>query len=54
MKAKDIALLVGFVAVICHLAIIAEDINQVLNDPNEQNKPREVLKLAFDVSRYLK
>lgn len=54
MKKKDIALLIGFFVLIAHTMVIANDVNAVLNDPNKNNKPGEILKLAFDVSRYLR
>lgn len=55
MKAKvlkDVALVVGFIVLVGHMVTIAEDVNRVVNDPNEENKPAEVAKLFFDVSRY--
>lgn len=36
-----------------HVCIIANDVQQVIQDPNQANKPRELFKLAFDLSRYL-
>jgi len=55
MSKKDIAafaIFVGAVLLVCHLVIISEDVYNVLNDPNKENKPAEVLKLATDVTRY--
>src|SRR5260370_38206412 len=46
---------IGFIGVclfIVHLAIIASDAQAVIEDPNEANKPGEILKLVFDISRY--
>lgn len=57
MKAKvlkDVAIVVGFIVLVGHMVTIAEDVNRVVNDPNEENKPAEVAKLVFDVSRYLR
>lgn len=36
-----------------HVWVIADDVRAVIEDPNQANKPGEVLKLAFDLSRYL-
>jgi len=47
---------IGFIGVclfIVHLAIIASDAQAVIEDPNEANKPGEILKLVFDISRYV-
>jgi hypothetical protein len=38
---------------IMHLFIIADDVQTVIEDPNEANKPGEILKLVFDISRYM-
>lgn len=38
---------------VMHLLIIANDVQAVIEDPNEANKPGEILKLAFDISRYM-
>jgi hypothetical protein len=43
----------GFVLLAAHALTIADDVQAVLEDPNQENKPAEVLKLAFDLSRYL-
>lgn len=50
--AKDLAIIVGVIALVAHAVVIADDVIQVVNDPNEQNKPGEILKLAFDLNRY--
>ena len=42
----------GAILFIMHMAVIYEDAQVVLNDPNENNKPAEVLKLILDISRY--
>lgn len=52
MKPKDIAFLVGFIVLAVHACVIADDVLNIVNDPDERNKPGEVLKLAVDVSRY--
>lgn len=43
----------GFILLVAHALTIADDVIAVIEDPNEENKPGEVLKLAFDLSRYL-
>jgi len=46
---------IGFISIclfIIHLANIASDVQAVIEDPNEANKPGEILRLAFDLSRY--
>lgn len=45
--------LFGLLLLVAHAMVIAEDVKAVVQDPNEQNKPAEVLKLAIDLSRYL-
>lgn len=47
------ATLLGFILLGVHVLNIADDVRVVMQDPNRANKPQEVLKLAFDVSRYL-
>ena len=37
---------------LAHMMIIAEDVQVVIKDPNIENKPAEVAKLVFDLSRY--
>lgn len=54
MSKKDIAGLIGMLLLVGHLLVIADDVQAVVQDPNQDNKPGEVLKLAFDLSRYLK
>jgi hypothetical protein len=41
----------GFLFVV-HMMMIAEDVQVVIEDPNIENKPAEVAKLVFDLSRY--
>lgn len=41
----------GFLFLV-HMMIIAEDVQVVIKDPNLENKPAEVAKLVFDLSRY--
>ena len=36
-----------------HMLVIADDVWAVIEDPNQANKPGEILKLAFDLTRYL-
>jgi hypothetical protein len=43
---------ISFLLLAAHALTIAEDVKAVIEDPNEENKPAEVLKLAFDVTRY--
>lgn len=35
-----------------HAWVIADDVQAVMEDPNRANKPGEILKLAFDLTRY--
>jgi flagellar biosynthesis protein FlhB len=53
MSKQDVAALVGFLAVVL-LAIrvltVANDVQTIIEDTNQANKPREILKLVFDVS----
>ncbi len=37
-----------------HAWVIADDVQAVIEDPNQTNKPGEVLKLAFDLTRYFR
>jgi hypothetical protein len=37
-----------------HAWVIADDVQAVIKDPNQANKPGEILKLAFDLTRYLR
>ena len=36
-----------------HAWVITDDVRAVIQDPNQANKPGEVLKLALDLTRYL-
>jgi len=42
----------GVLLFMIHMAVIYEDAQAIINDPNENNKPGEVLKLILDISRY--
>ncbi len=42
----------GAILFIIHMAVIYEDVQAVVDDPNMENKPAEVLKLILDISRY--
>lgn len=37
-----------------HAWVITDDVRAVIQDPNQANKPGEVLKLALDLTRYLR
>lgn len=37
-----------------HAWVITDDVRAVIQDPNGTNKPGEVLKLALDLTRYLR
>ncbi len=53
---KEHAAFIGFIGAclfIIHLATIASDVQAVIEDPNEANKPGEILKLVLDLGRYL-
>lgn len=52
MSTKGWVGLIGLGLALIHLAVIADDIQAVVDDPNEANKPGEILKLAFDITRY--
>ena len=55
MSKKDAVALAGFFAVallVIHALTIAGDVQVIIEDPNQSNKPGEILKLAFDVTRY--
>lgn len=55
MKTNNTVLaIIGMVLLVAHAVTIADDIQAVLEDPNQDNKPGEILKLAFDLGRYLK
>ena len=45
--------LVGLGLLTYHAWVIADDVRAVIEDPNQANKPGEILKLAFDLTRYL-
>jgi hypothetical protein len=45
--------IIGFGLLVCHILVIAGDVRAVIEDPNQANKPGEILKLAFDLTRYL-
>ncbi len=45
--------LVGLGLLAYHVWVIADDVRAVIEDPNQANKPGEILKLAFDLTRYL-
>lgn len=50
----EIATIIAFALLALRLITVAEDIQVIVNDPNKNNKPTEVLKLFFDVSRLAK
>ncbi len=53
MSKKDYAALVGFIGAclfVIRVVIVAEDIRAIIEDPNEANKPGEILKLVFDLA----
>ncbi len=55
MKQSDAKVLAAFFfgfLFVAHMYIIAEDIQAVIEDPNVDNKPAEVVKLVIDLSRY--
>jgi hypothetical protein len=47
-----LVLLIGMLLFVVHSMVIAGDVQAVVEDPNIENKPGEILKLAFDLSRY--
>lgn len=51
---KEVLFIIGGLILLAHALVIAEDVQAVVEDPNQANKPREILKLAFDLSRYVK
>lgn len=56
MKKTSVSTLLALIAFglfIYHMMVIAEDVQAVIEDPNQANKPGEILKLAFDLTRYL-
>jgi hypothetical protein len=46
------ALAVGLFFLALHAMVIYEDAKAVIEDPNEANKPWEILKLVTDFTRY--
>jgi hypothetical protein len=50
--ASSIAMLIGLFLLVAHAMTIAGDVQAVVEDPNVENKPGEILKLALDLSRY--
>ncbi len=52
MSKKEWLLLAGVLLFIAHMVIIRDDVQAVVDDPNMDNKPAEILKLAVDLSRY--
>lgn len=52
MSKKDWFILAGVLLFIAHMVIIWDDVQAVVDDPNMDNKPAEILKLAIDLSRY--
>ena len=49
---KEWLLLAGILLLAAHMVVIYEDVQAVIDDPNMDNKPAEILKLAVDLSRY--
>jgi hypothetical protein len=49
---KEWLLLVGALLFMMHMFVIMDDVQAVINDPNTDNKPAEVVKLVIDLSRY--
>lgn len=49
---KEWLILVGGLLLIAHLVIIMDDVQIIIDDPNIDNKPAEVVKLVVDLSRY--
>ena len=55
MKNPSTGVLLGAVAfglLVFHTLVIADDVWAIIEDPNQANKPGEILKLAFDLTRY--
>lgn len=52
LKKRDIGLAIGFLLVMVHMMVIANDVQVILQDPNKANKPGEILKTAFDITCY--
>ncbi|GLV61156.1 hypothetical protein KDH_79720 [Dictyobacter sp. S3.2.2.5] len=53
-KNNDVSVvgLITLLLFVAHLVIIAGDVQTIIDDPSKENKPAEVLKLAFDFTRY--
>ncbi len=53
-SSKSALLVIVAMAVLAyHALVIADDVRAVIQDPNQDNKPGEILKLAFDLTSYL-
>jgi hypothetical protein len=52
MSKKSLAGLFFVALLFAHALIIADDVQAVIEDPNQVNKPGEILKLAIDITRY--
>jgi hypothetical protein len=55
MKGQSGSTLLAVIALgllVCHVLVIADDVQVVIQDPNRANKPGEILKLALDLTRY--
>lgn len=50
---SSVVWLIGLLILCVHAMIIAKDVQTIIQDPNKENKPEEVLKLAFDLTRYV-
>lgn len=50
---SSVVWLIGLLILCAHAMIIAKDVQTIIQDPNKENKPEEVLKLAFDLTRYV-
>lgn len=53
MSKQDVAALAGFMAIVLmafRVLTVADDLQTIVEDTNQANKPREILKLVFDVS----
>jgi len=52
LSKKEWLILAGVLLFMAHMVIIWDDVQAVVDDPNMDNKPAELLKLAADISRY--
>jgi hypothetical protein len=52
MSKKSLAGLFFGLLMVAHALVIADDVKAVIEDPNQANKPGEILKLAIDFTRY--